>query len=457
MKRILKMTILVLLCLFHLCLMTGYAASPNSNYKVPSKEEISELMKKYDVHACSITYSINNQAVFSSGFGNESIFTSNKVSDHSVFEVGSNGKMIAAYICVKLNDQGKINLNDKITKYLDKGWITDDPRFKKITIAQLLSHSAGFSPSYELGVDKNIYFEPGSQFSYSGVGYMYLQEIIERVTNLSFDEAANEYVFQPLHMHSSTFSSANTVTPFIKTSSLTIYTFAVFVIVMLIALLLGFIIGALTKFRHFSKKHVFYFSIIFASVLNVIFISFLISNLLIVFAAFMIIAFLILLTTRNRGKWRYIAFSAYTAAILILGVFLPVSVPVGSDIITKEPNCAYSLKSNSEDMALFANELLNRYQDHDSALQRMFLPGINIDNSNSWGLEIGIESEENTTTYWDSGINPGFQSLVVSDPQQKASAVILTDSDNGLAFSREVARKLLNVNGTWEIRRTKLK
>ena len=108
-------------------------------------------------------------------------------------------------------------------------------------------------------------------------------------------------------------------------------------------------------------------------------------------------------------------------------------------------------------MALFANELLNRYQDHDSALQRMFLPGINIDNSNSWGLEIGIESEENTTTYWDSGINPGFQSLVVSDPQQKASAVILTDSDNGLAFSREVARKLLNVNGTWEIRRTKLK
>ena len=140
--------------------------------------------------------------------------------------------MIAAYICVKLNDQGKINLNDKITKYLDKGWITDDPRFKKITIAQLLSHSAGFSPSYELGVDKNIYFEPGSQFSYSGVGYMYLQEIIERVTNLSFDEAANEYVFQPLHMHSSTFSSANTVTPFIKTSSLTIYTFAVFVIVM---------------------------------------------------------------------------------------------------------------------------------------------------------------------------------------------------------------------------------
>lgn len=457
MKRVLKITILILLCLLCLCPLSGYAASVNSQNKVPSQEEISEMMKEYDVHSCSITYSINNQTVFSSGFGKENIFTTKKVSDQSVFEAGSNGKMIAAYICVKLANQGKINLNDKITKYLNKEWITDDPRFKKITVAQLLSHSAGFSPSYEMGMDKNIYFEPGSQFSYSGVGYMYLQKIIEHVTNLSFNEASNKYVFLPLHMNSSTFSTANTVTPFIKVSSLTVYTLAAFVLIMLIVLLLGFLIGTLTKFHYFSKKRVFYISIICATVLNVVFIASLISKLLIVFTVFIIIALVILLITCTRGKWNYIIFSAYTAAVLILGISLPISIPAGSDIIAKEPNCAYSLKSTSKDMSLFANELLNCYQDRNSKFYRMFLHAINIDNSNSWGLGIGIEKEKDTTTYWDSGINPGFQSLVVTDPHQNASVVVLTNSDNGLAFSKQVVKKFLNVNGTWDIKRAKLK
>lgn len=457
MKRILVMTILILSCLLYCCPLTGYAASNNSQYKVPSKERISELMKEYDVHSCSITYSINNQTVFSGGFGDEDILATNKVSDQSVFEAGSNGKMIAAYICVKLANQGKINLDNKITKYLNKDWVTDDPRFKEITVAQLLSHSAGFSPSYEFGIDKNIYFKPGSQFSYSGVGYMYLQKIIEHVTNLSFNEAANKYAFRPLHMHNSTFSTIKTVTPFIKISSLIVYTLTAFVTIMLIILLLGFFIGALTKFRYSSKRRIFYISIICAAVLNVVFISILISKLLIIFAIFIIIAMLILLITRNRGKWNYIAFSAYTATVLILGIVLPISIPTGRDIITKEPNCAYSLKSTSKDMSLFSNELLNRCQDRDSMYQRMFLPAINIDNNNSWGLGVGIEKEKATTTYWDSGINPGFQSLVVIDPHQNASAVVLTNSDNGLPFSKEVIRMLLNVNGTWEIRRAKLK
>jgi hypothetical protein len=45
----------------------------------------------------------------------------------------------------------------------------------------------------------------------------------------------------------------------------------------------------------------------------------------------------------------------------------------------------------------------------------------------------------------------------VADPQQNAAVIVLTNSDNGLAFSKEVVKKFLDVDGTWEIKRTKLK
>ena len=457
MNRIIKIFFVLLLCFTCLSPLEVNAASANHKNVGLSTEEISTLMKKYDIHSCSITYSMNKKIIFSQGFGYEDIFSNHKVDEKSVFEAGSNGKMIAAYICLKLANQGKIDLDDSIIKYLKKDWVTTDNRFSKITIAQLLSHTAGFSPSYELGMDKNIYFDPGSQFSYSGVGYMYLQQIIENVTNLSFNEAAKEYVFKPLHMNSSTFSTAKSVTPFIKTSSLTIYAFTVFVAGMLAIISLGFLIGFMTKFKYFSRKTIFYISLASATALNAIFILILMSKLIMLFAIFIIIALVVLFSTRKKGKWNYIAFVIYTVAVIILGLTIPISLPAGSDIITNEPNCAYSLKSTSSDLSLFSNELLNCYQDEKGSFKRVFNSEIKIDKNNSWGLGIAIEKEASDTTYWDSGINPGFQSLVIINPQQKVSVVVLTNSDDGLDFSKEIARKFLNIDGTWEIKRTELK
>ena len=46
----------------------------------------------------------------------------------------------------------------------------------------------------------------------------------------------------------------------------------------------------------------------------------------------------------------------------------------------------------------------------------MFNPQIQIDDINSWGLGIAIEDENNSVTYWHSGINMGMQSLFVLYP-----------------------------------------
>lgn len=101
--------------------------------------------------------------------------------------------------------------------------LTDDERIYDITLKQLLCHTAGFSPSFELGVDKKIYSDPGEKFCYSGVGYIYLQNVIENVSGMTIEQAAQYYVFEPLGMNNSTFEHVKTVTPYMKLSSVVIY------------------------------------------------------------------------------------------------------------------------------------------------------------------------------------------------------------------------------------------
>ena len=105
-------------------------------------------------------------------------------------------------------------------------------------------------------------------------------------------------------------------------------------------------------------------------------------------------------------------------------------------------------------MALFCNGLLKCYNDHDDGCRIMFDPAINIDEENSWGLGIAIESDgEGKDAYWHSGINPGFQSLYVLYPEQNKYIVVLTNSDNGMDFAAETANAFLGCKGKWQIKR----
>ena len=81
------------------------------------------------------------------------------------------------------------------------------------------------------------------------------------------------------------------------------------------------------------------------------------------------------------------------------------------------------------------------------------IPAVDIDGQNKWGPGMAVESHEGHVTYWHSGINPGFQSLFVLYPGQDRFIIVLTNSDNGLSFSQDVAREYLNVDDSWEIPR----
>ncbi len=374
-----------------------------------------------------------------------------ELKDHSekIFEAGSLGKIVTAYICMRLVEEKKISLDDKIVGYLDENMISDDLRMNDITVRQLLSHTAGFSPSFEMGIDKKIYYTPGSNFCYSGVGYIYLQKIIEKITGQEFEMVAQKYVFKPLIMQNSTFETVDTVNPYVKTSSLTIYVVVISAVISIAFFLLGLIMKLIMKFQFLSISNMFYISIAIGMLVELLLIYFIVPRVILVVFIYEIIGIIVLLASRKSIK--YYAYILYIVCVLVFGMIMPVSLPLGPSFVSQEPNAAFTLKTTSYDMALFANELLKICKSDADIKREMFHPQIQIDDINSWGLGIAIEEEDNSVTYWHSGINMGMQSLFVLLPQENQAVIVMTNSDYGLEFAKDITRKNLGIYGTWDI------
>jgi CubicO group peptidase (beta-lactamase class C family) len=428
-----------LLCL--LGLVTILSGFIGTTINAAQAEDISSLADKNGVHDYSVTV-IDNGDVQTTSSRGEKVLT---------FEAGSISKPVTAYICLRLAEEGKLSLDDPVAKYLPDKWVTDDARMQSITIRQLLSHTAGFSPSYELGIDRKIYFEPGSHFSYSGVGYLYLQQAIETVYGGSLNEAAQEYVFNPLQMRDSTFGKAQTVTPYVKTSSLVLYVIAVWCIIAVAIFIVGLVIGLLMKFRLYKKRGLFYFSIIAGLIAAAVFIAVIIPRILIPELLFGGIGLIILWVTRKGKKASFLVFCGYIVVCAAIGLVVPATLPIGPELIPRPESAAYSLKTTSQDLSRFAEGLIELYHSDNGTMKEMFEPQIKIDQNNSWGAGLGIETIGDSVTFWHSGINPGMQSLFVIEPQDNKAVVIMTNSDNGLVFADKVAQNTLALNGKWEI------
>lgn len=152
------------------------------------------------------------------GFKNVEAKTLNDV--NTIYQIGSVTKQFTSTIILKLVEQGKLSLTDKLDKY-----IPDFPNANKITIENLLSHTSGIynytkdtsfmrhevekafnqQRLFTMIKDKPLDFEPGSKYSYSNSGYMLLGYVIEKVTGKKYEHVVREMIFNPLGMTNSGF------------------------------------------------------------------------------------------------------------------------------------------------------------------------------------------------------------------------------------------------------------
>lgn len=168
------------------------------------EQRIPQLMKDGGVPGLSIALVRNGELAWQRGFGIKSAKTKEPVDDDTVFEAASLSKPVFAYAVLKLVDAGKIDLDKPLNQYLPGNYdVGDDPRLREITARRVLSHTTGF-PNWRNGPLK-IYLAPGTRFSYSGEGFVYLSRVIEHVTGEKFNDFMTRMVFEPLDMPSSSY------------------------------------------------------------------------------------------------------------------------------------------------------------------------------------------------------------------------------------------------------------
>jgi CubicO group peptidase (beta-lactamase class C family) len=162
---------------------------------------IPELMKEGDVPGLAAAVVRGGDVVWRGAFGVADASTGARVHDATIFEAASLTKPVFAYAVLKLVDEGVMDLDAPLAKYLP-GEYVEDQRGKVITARQVLSHTAGF-PNWRSGRDLKIVFAPGERFSYSGEGFVYLAKAVERATGQTLDRLMKRLVFEPLKMASS--------------------------------------------------------------------------------------------------------------------------------------------------------------------------------------------------------------------------------------------------------------
>ncbi len=159
---------------------------------------------------------------FAVGYSDRTAKTPMKPNDRML--AGSVGKTFAAATALQLVKEGKVNLDDKIEKYLGtEPWFTRLPNAKDITIRQLMNHSSGlvryefkdqftkdltanptkvWKPTELIAYlfDEKAAFEAGKGWDYSDTNYIVLGMIIEKVTGRKFYDEANRRLLKPLKL-----------------------------------------------------------------------------------------------------------------------------------------------------------------------------------------------------------------------------------------------------------------
>lgn len=169
------------------------------------ERSIPQLMKDGEVPGLAIALIRDSKVLWQRGFGVKNVETLEPVNEQTVFEAASLSKPVFAYAVLRMVDQGRLDLDTPLTKYLPGAYVEDDPRVNLITARMVLSHRTGFPNWRPRGGPLRIHFTPGEKFSYSGEGFVFLQKVLERIMGQPLDLLMRKTVFEPLGMSSSSY------------------------------------------------------------------------------------------------------------------------------------------------------------------------------------------------------------------------------------------------------------
>lgn len=198
------------------------AQSPSTTAAVTNY--VKAEMQRQHIPGLSLLVIKNDKIIRAEGFGLANVELQVPVKPESVFQSGSVGKQFTATAVMMLVEEGKIGLDDPLTKYFPDAPAT----WKDVTIRELLSHTAGFgdypknfdyrkdwTEDEELKLIESIplAYPPGTNWAYSNFGYVTLGILIHRVTGEFYGDFLQQRIFRPLGMNSTRIISEADIVP----------------------------------------------------------------------------------------------------------------------------------------------------------------------------------------------------------------------------------------------------
>ncbi len=218
---------ITMFCAVILITATSDASLASSERTAELDVFIQQQLGAHNVAGAAVAVVQGNEVIHEAVFGVTSTNTATSVAQDTVFQAASISKAVTAWGVMRLVQEGKLELDAPISKYLTRWHLPSSPFDEnEVTIRRVLSHTAGLSqPSY-VGFDPGeplptfeaslsgdtagsgsleLVAKPGDQWAYSGGGYTLLGLIIEEVTGETFADYMAENILLPLGMTSSSF------------------------------------------------------------------------------------------------------------------------------------------------------------------------------------------------------------------------------------------------------------
>jgi len=181
-------------------------------------------MQRQHIPGLALLIAKEGKIVRAEGFGLANVELQVPVKPETIFQSGSVGKQFTATAVMMLVEEGKVGLDDPLTKYFP-----DAPAsWKDVTVRELLSHTAGFGDYpkdfnfrkdwaedelLKLVEGMPLAYAPGTSWKYSNLGFLTLGILIHRVTGEFYGDFLQQRIFQPLGMISTRIISEPDIVP----------------------------------------------------------------------------------------------------------------------------------------------------------------------------------------------------------------------------------------------------
>lgn len=217
-KKIQTFAVFVLF-LIHIFFLLSFslAAEKNSEPELLNEIEkkVEELMEKGEIQGLALVIVKGDQPLYIKGFGYANVEKQTPVTGETLFELGSTSKAFTALAVLQLEKDGLINLDDPVSKHLERFSVTYKGKEYPVTLRQVLHQTSGI-PFKTLGLIPESEADdalqqtvrnlegielrevPGEEFHYATINYDVIGAVIEKVTGMSFEGYITKHVFRPL-------------------------------------------------------------------------------------------------------------------------------------------------------------------------------------------------------------------------------------------------------------------